>query len=86
MAIGDVIGSEPGPWWFDMDGTGTRSRRFATKGQAEDAGRAFAAEVAKGGDAKQAAIDAENAAKAAEGGGPSAETMAAWQAMQGRGR
>jgi hypothetical protein len=85
MAIGDVIGSEPGPWWFDMDGAGTKSRRFATKGQAEDAGRIFEAAVAKS-DTRQAAIDAENAAKAVEDDSQSAATMAAWQAMQGRGR
>lgn len=86
MAIGDVIGSEPGPWWFDMDGSGRKSRRFTTRGQAEDAGRAFAAEVAKGGSYKKAVIEAEETAKAAEDDAPSAAQIAAWRASQGQGR
>lgn len=66
MAVGDVIGADPGPWWFDMDGTGTKSRRFPTKTAAEEAGKAFKAEYERDPTARQLAIDAENAAKAAE--------------------
>ncbi|MDQ1158922.1 hypothetical protein QE385_003249 [Sphingomonas sp. SORGH_AS 950] len=67
MAVGDVMGTDPGPWWFDMDGSGTKSRRFATKTAAEEAGKAFKTEYERGPAARQAAIDAENAAKAADG-------------------
>jgi len=86
MAIGDVIGKEPGPWWFDMDGSGRKSRRFATKEQADNAGRKFAAEVSKGGSFKKAVIDAEEAAIAAQDETSTAGQFAAWQASQGNGR
>ncbi len=41
MAIGDVIGTAPGPWWFDKDGNGTKSDKYFTiRSDAEDAGKA----------------------------------------------
>jgi hypothetical protein len=84
MAVGEVIGSDPGPWWFDMDGNGTKSRSFATKTAADDAGKAFKAEYDRGPLARQAAIDAENAAKAAEsaGGGLDPSVLAAAHAQR----
>ncbi|MET3723428.1 hypothetical protein [Sphingomonas trueperi] len=90
MAVGEVIGSDPGPWFFDMDGNGTKSRRFATKAAAHKAGELFKAEYDKGGEFRQAVIKAENAAKAIESSddGPSLGTQAAhadWLSRGGRG-
>ncbi len=88
MAIGDVIGSTPGPWFFDMDGNGAKSRRFPTEAAAREAGASFKAEFDKDNPARQAAIDAEEAAKIGEpqDGGLSINVLAAaYAAKLGRG-
>lgn len=71
MAIGDVIGSHPGPWWFDKDGNGTKSDEdFANESLAREAGQVAAD--------KDAAMKAGRAAAAKMSkGGPSPQTQQA---------